>query len=292
VADETADGPSVVGEVKALVADPTQRVNLFDVFMRETLRVLGATGVDELPLNVTSLDAAAYGERITVIEGESSRLLAMLLTVSFFADREDHDRLIVDVLERLANARQAEGASTALGRLQLLPALLGLYAVGIGATAAHRVAPFARALASVEVPDGFHTSPLAEGASVHEVLHAATVGEAFDLASRWTPISDYLRRVVAPAAESIHLDGERLDAVFDDVEYVLGLVAASSGGYGTIGRFGWRRNRPERGARDRIVAGTSDELLAARLFGGARETLDETHARFEQHITETTRFWR
>ena len=98
--------------------------------------------------------------------------------------------------------------------------------------------------------------------------------------------------MLAPAAESIYLNDDRLDRVFDDVEYLLGLVAASSGAYGPIGRFGRRRNRPDRRARDRIVAETSDELLAAGLFGGVRETLNEAHARYEQHITETTRFWR
>lgn len=121
--------------LKRYLPDPVRRIDLHDLVMDATDKV--AEGVRDQPLYIDGFDWAAFQE---ALEGhrERARQLCVLLVTGVWHDSEgDHDRLWMDVLERLIQA----GAALRTGRIQqeldqgrLYPALLVHAAMGVAAT--------------------------------------------------------------------------------------------------------------------------------------------------------------
>jgi hypothetical protein len=81
-------------------------------------------------------------------------------------------------------------------------------------------------------------------------------------------------------------DDQEYDEVFDQLEYLLGMVYAHVRGDGTgpIGRFVWRRRYSGAPVPDEPLATHTSALLAAGLFDAQAETLDATKAAYDQFV--------
>ena len=62
-------GNEGVGAVKALIADPVQRVALCELFMAETSRVIDAIGHSSMRVDLTPLTTDVFRERVITIVG-------------------------------------------------------------------------------------------------------------------------------------------------------------------------------------------------------------------------------
>jgi hypothetical protein len=76
------------------------------------------------------------------------------------------------------------------------------------------------------------------------------------------------------------------DEVFDQLEYLLGMVYAHVRGDGAapIGRFVWRRQRSGAPVPDEPLATHTGALLAAGLLDAQAETLDATKVAYDQFV--------
>lgn len=138
--DRLADPPlttaMAVARLKRYLPDPVRRINLHDLVMEATDKVV--QGMKDQPLSIDGLDGAALQE-VLAAHRERSRELCALLAAGVWHDLDgDHDRLWMDVLERLLAAgttsRIGVPVQQVLEQARLYSALLVHTAVGVAAT--------------------------------------------------------------------------------------------------------------------------------------------------------------
>jgi hypothetical protein len=164
--------------------------------------------------------------------------------------------------------------------------MLAVYALGLGALAARRPAPLARVLATIRVPKMGREMPLGQAAGSWSVLDQEAMRQLPDLGQRKTPVSDYLHDRLRDVARTVVPDDNEYDEVFDQLEYLLGVVFAHARGHGIgpIGRFVWRERQSDRPVPDEPFATHTAALLSAGLFDGQREALDTTKAACDEQV--------
>jgi hypothetical protein len=125
-----------VARLKRYLPDPVRRIDLHDLVMEATDKVV--EGAKDQPLSIDGLDGAALQE-VLAAHRERSRRLCALLVAGVWHDLDgDHDRLWMDVLERLLDAgttsRMGVPIQQVLEQARLYSALLVHTAVGVAAT--------------------------------------------------------------------------------------------------------------------------------------------------------------
>jgi hypothetical protein len=229
--------------------------------------------------------AELLAQRLRANETAMSTLLALLVHAGYFADRPDHDDLLVSVLRRLASRPTDQGGYTIWTNAQQYPTMLAVYALGLGTLVAPRPSPLARALATIRVPMIGKELPLGQAIASWSVLDDNTMKQLPGLDRHKTPTSDYLHGRLRDVARSVLPDDHEYDEVFDQVEYLLGVVCAHTRrGLGPIGRFVWRRGDSEPPVPDEPFATHAAALLSAGLFDGQREVLDATKATYDEWV--------
>ena len=134
-------------------------------------------------------------------------------------------------------------AQSLLVNLQQYPTLLALYALGLGAFAADRIIPVARALGEVTVQDDRYSGPVGVTVSTFHVLDFDAVRRAFPALQRPTPVSQRLFELLRPVIAEIVPESQQQEELFDKIEYLLGITYASQLGGGSgpttraMGRF-------------------------------------------------------
>ena len=281
-----ADTAVAIAQMKRYLPDPVHRIRLHDLMMGEVSAV-----IEQVQGLSTSgqLTPEGYAERMELYERAMSTLMALLANGAYFSDRVEHDRLWVRCTELLATRPQEQAGLTVLADMQQYPTLLALYAVALGALAADRVDSIARVLTGITVQEGSEPMPVAVAAASLRVLDHDAVKRSLDgFERRKTPVSDHLCDLMGPVISSIVADQQRLEDLFDEVEYLVGIAYTVHGlGPGPVGRASWRtahsNRRPgsltKRHAQALVAAGlsNSDEHLTQML-----QTYDE-HLRSSQH---------
>ena len=274
-----ADTAVAVAQLKRYLPDPVHRIRLHDLVMGEAEAV--SEHVQGLPTS-GELTPESYVERMQLYERAMSTLMALLANGAFFSDRAEHDRLWVRCTELLATRTQQQAGLVALIRMQQYPTLLALYSLALGALAADRIDSIARVLTDITVQGGSEPAPVAVTAASWHVLRHDNVKLSLDgFERRRTPVSDHLWDLVGSARFGIVVDQQRLEDLFDEVEYLLGIAyTARRPGRGPVGRASWRTahssRRPgsltRRHAKALVAAGLfdSDEHLTQAL-----QTYDE-----------------
>lgn len=125
-----------VARLKRYLPDPVRGIDLHDLVMEATNKVV--EGMKDQPLSIDGLDAAALQE-VLEIHRERTRQLCALLVTGVWHDLDgDHDRLWMDVLERLLDAGTTRNLGIPIQQLleqaRLYSALLVHTAVGVTAT--------------------------------------------------------------------------------------------------------------------------------------------------------------
>jgi len=280
-----------VTELKRCLPDPVRRIRLHDLIMDETTRALS----DRVNLSEPQPAAENVLARYRTVETASATLLALLVTMAYFADRHEHDELLVEVLRRLAAGPVTEPRQTTFNVWEnalYYPALLAVYAVGLGCIARDRMAPFAQALARIKVhhPTGTDEK-LSSAAASWRALNPEVVKTLYE-SKRKTPVSDYLHEVLRePAHWVIPVDAD-YDRLFDELEYALGVICTADYGRGPIGRFVWR---DQYGIAGRWPVGAIDrnraDLLDAGLFEGLDAKLQEATSAYKENIKSSGLGW-
>ena len=279
-----------VAQLKRYLPDPVHRIRLHDLVMAEVHHAL------EIPLkdgNTPHPNVENVSARMREFEGACATLLPLLATLGLFADRDEHDRLLVEAIRRLALRRRVHGGYNVWIELELYPALLALYTVGLGVLSGHRLKPLAAALIGVDVPHPNGKQPLMVAVSSWSVLDAqvcnAIVVEPGK--SHRTPVSEYLHRVLRePLRSAIGSDDEYSDR-FDEFEYLVGVVSTDVHGRGPVGRFVWRRRHEADGQGNGKFEQYADQLLSGGLFDGSKEKLAEAQVTYNERLHQSGLAW-
>jgi len=282
----------LIRQVKEWVADPTKAPVLHDLLQGEAARAIEAMHDEQFaagtPYTKEELPrrAAAY-EALTEDLGRAAALVA-------YWGKTTDDRIVPRILARLANAMERGNGVVPWLEMHLYPALLVMYAGGLGAVIGRREEQLVGLLASAQVRERSEWKPNVLVLNTHGVIDHPIAKELPGLERRHTPMSDYLAEVLRPWLEGIEPDQAAFERAFDRFEYLLGLVMfdlrrqGPGGGWAPVGRLSWRGERY--GAVDgeisaEIAAAGSDwPLLRAGLFGGEQGRLTESLEGWNEHI--------
>ena len=265
------DTAVAVKQLKMYLPDPVHRIRLHELVIGEADAAIEQ--VRDLSMS-EPLGFAEYGERMAFYEQAVLGLLRLLAIGAFFSDDEEHDRLWVRCIERLATRGLARAGSVPSINMQQYPALLALYALAIGSVAANRIDPIARALGGISMrEDRVPARTLAVAVSTWEVLDLRAVNRAlFDAQRRKTPVSDHILEVMRHVASDIVPEADQQDEVFDEVEYLLGIAYAahSRNGRSPPTRAVWRFFLADTYAGNSIRS-QGHVLVAAGVFEGQEQ---------------------
>jgi hypothetical protein len=218
-----------VTRLKRSLPDPVRRIDLHDLVMDATSKV--AEGVRDQPLSIEGFDWAAFQG---VLEGHCERVrqLCALLVTGVWHDAEgDHDRLWMDVLERLiqtSTALRTGRIRHELDQARLYPALLVHAAMGVAATRRGRDAlliKLAIEIAGTIMAGTVIRLPACQIIHPYRVLDDNGVNALPRWkGNRWTyPVSHLLKADVRALIEDL-IPGDDYEDVFHGYEYRMSLL--------------------------------------------------------------------
>lgn len=286
LAKRTTTGIAVVAaEAKRYLPDPVHRIRLHDLAMDSAERALIAIDFDGNP---PSNQYPEYLAKVAELEAASAEMVTVIGVIAQFANQEDHRELLRRLLLRTASPADARlGGLTAWINLRGYPTLLALYGAGLAATATDNWSAMASTV-SLQVDDPFRDEkqavPLTSRFATWSVLDHDAVKSSFEPPGRKTPISDhlysYFDEVLRP---QLRLTEDQFAALFDEWEYLLGVVTADSRGRGPIGRFAWKSHGFGR-TPDRALTAAASSLLAVGLFEGSAENLEAVRTQYDEMV--------
>lgn len=280
-----------VAEAKRYLPDPVHRIRLVDLANRAADRALAEIDFDGYP---ASPGAESYLAKAARVEEAAAEVMAVLAVVSQFGDRLEHSAVIQRVLARLAtpSGRPGDGSNSWLS-LRRYPGLLGLYACGLGAIANDNWESLASAVIA-PVPDtrlngDGEMVPFPKVFTWLNVLDGSYLQAAYETPRR-VVASDYLydqlRGIVGNTV--LGMTDDQFAVLFDEWEYVYGVVTEGLTGSGVIGRFVYgydyilRGRTPERALRASVTS-----LATGRLFDGRPVRAFEVQDAFNERVRES-----
>ena len=241
---------AAVASLKRYLPEPRYRIQLSDLIDKTVDRVVEMISGEAFAVQggptPTSESVTA---RVRHYEAACSMLLAMATVGGFWAE-EEHYRVWQQALERLGSKTLNSGTPMWL-ELQLYPATLLLYVLGLGAVVADRLPFLGQMLTTTlrrkhqeDVPAVQILPPCCQFQSF---LGGAKVMKNLEgMEKRLLPLNDWIHEALRLHVERIIPDSERYTVVFDKLEILMALSYAheadrSSGRYWVPpGAFGYR----------------------------------------------------
>ncbi|ORB84460.1 hypothetical protein B1987_12370 [Mycobacterium kansasii] len=173
-----------VARLKRCLHDPTRKIELHDLVVLYVDKV--SDSAKSQPTHMAQPDGQALQDIFDGYRSATSPLLHLLVTGVWHDSDGVHDRLWLDVLERLTTMRTPidNAYHDYLDRARLYPALLAATAIGVTAVARGRESLAFRLLNEVAVRDwtrGREPLPLAQALHVNHILNKAII----DSFPRW-----------------------------------------------------------------------------------------------------------
>jgi hypothetical protein len=271
---------------KSLLASSSTSIELHDFVMGEVRVFLAATSEDAFAMSEAYTDDDLL-ERLSRYEAAVGDLSIVLACVAFWA-QPSNEIVLLKALSRSTDRLNVRSGQSAWLALRWYPAILETYSSGIAAVQGRRY----DSLASI-----FFATP---GESEHgrdERFFVGAISRAILELNRasvfqripghehqYTPMSEYLFKVLQPSLDDALFVGADYERAFDEFEVLLALsvvdlhVQAGEHVWGPTGRFGWKQQHG-RGPLTIVTdaarhAGGDWGPLKAGLFGGEMERFE------------------
>lgn len=283
-----------VARLKKFLPDPVHRIRLHDLLAGETQAAVSQIeSLEAQPIQDPQDGQQQIDSRAGAYETATATLLRLLIVGGRFSDREEHDRLWAECVSGLANSEKLRSGEMREIAMQFYPTLLALYAVALGSAVADRIHPIAHTLTTVTMspPPRSQTVP----GQVSVVVAMDIVDEAMFPASagrnRATRLSEHLLGVLRPAAADVIPRSGRLEDLFDEAEYLLGLACTAQSESESFyimcpASRAIRRQPGDRRLPGSLVARHERTLIAHRVFrdaGHLSETRDAYNRNMQEH---------
>lgn len=237
----------VVASAKRHMADPNGAIALHDLVTEVVEGTLRKFGSEQYPTDA-GFSPEVFTGRVESFERSSSLVRQLGATLGQWVQNERADT-VQYLIQRLTSIRQSTSGSTTLMELELYPAVLAFYSIGLNAVARRRFDVLRQVMTSpVHIP---HEELDRAGL----VLNAWAVGDyrqwrTLDgLEGHHTPQSDRIWEVTNRLIPKSSPAGSDLLAVFDQFEYLVCLNYGyelyrdqpNESNWMPFGRFIWRR---------------------------------------------------
>jgi hypothetical protein len=279
-------------DIKRVVADPTAGPTLNDLVNAEAGRLIEGLRGNEFDLGAPLSNEAVIArlDGYAALTADLARAVALGARWSGDSVRPIWPTLI----ERVVDATDRASGQTLWVDLSRYPGVLLLYASGVGALAGGRYDNLRAILLEPRLRYHNEWRPAVEILYPGAVLDPRQAARMVGLPDTFAPISDRIAADVRPLVTDVAPDDAAFNRLFDRFEYMLGLVYvdATKTEWGPAGRFAADQygtgidQQVEAEIKD---AGASWAPLAAGLFGGSAERLEESLGRWRKHVEEARR---
>ncbi|HET9853135.1 MAG TPA: hypothetical protein VFP56_11600 [Candidatus Limnocylindrales bacterium] len=275
-------GEEFVTRIKQVAADPAAGPMLNDLLDAEAGRLIAALGGDEFGLGVTLSDDGVIDrlDRYAALTGDLARAVALGARWSGDLVRPIWPALI----ERVVGAVDRAGGQATWVDLSQYPGALLLHAAGVGALAGNRYDNLRAILLEPHVLYRNERRMAIEVLNSQAVMDPNQAARVDGLSNTFAPLSERLAADLRPVLADVVADETVFGRLFDRFEYLLGLVYldVTKTAWAPTGRF----SADQYGTGiDQVVeaeikaAGTSWGPLAAGLFGGSSDRLEDALGR-------------
>lgn len=276
---------------KKYVVEDRYRVQLYDLVMGEAEQAMSSFNVFPTSLQIPP---ESYLLRIKHYEAIMERLLCVLVNVAYWGEPSSITCL-VGTIERLMGLKGNLGGFDYLIDLQLYPATLAFYAVGLGFVTAGNYRGFTALVKEFRTGAGemnHRIEPASERLQLQGSIKSEVVNQALE-SRNYTPGSDRVSELFAPIFQKYLPSVIDYEGSFDRFEFLNALVLADSRASKDRNICGWRgrwvwRNRENGGHISELLKEERNQLgpkwppVEAGLFVSV-ERFDEI---LERHRTE------
>ena len=289
--------------IKELISSNNSQIKLHDFSIEEVRRFLSATSEDSFATSGQFSDEE-FLERISSYEFHSKDLSMIVACLSHWANDNQLGSLTKIVSRSCDRLLESRGGLVVWANLRWYPLLLIIYHAGIAALEGKNY----KSLASI-----FYTklgsSEYDDSGSFFALKVASAAGDLVDVFKRipdhernYTPLSEYLYKLVQPELDDMLFLGKGYEDVFDEFEILFALVVADlkkqedSYVWGPIGRFGWKNRRHGTSPFQKLRNEASQYRnnwgpIKAGMFGGQYERFEEVAELYQTEILASLRWF-
>lgn len=292
-----------VGYVKELISSNNSQIKLHDFAIEEVRRFLSATSEDSFATS-GQFSQEEFLERISSYELYSKDLSMIVACLSHWANEIQLNSLTKIISRSCDRLLESRGGLVIWVNLRWYPLLLVMYHAGIAALEGKNY----KSLASIFFTKlGSTDYDSSASYFVHKAGNVAgDLADAFkkipDHERQYTPLSEYLYKLVQPELDDMLFLGKGYEDVFDEFEVLFALVVADlrkqedSHFWGPIGRFGWKNRRgrisPFQKLRNEAAQHRNDwGPIKAGMFGGQYERYEEVAELYQKEILTNLRWY-
>lgn len=289
--------------IKELISSNSSQIKLHDFAIEEVRRFLSATSDDSFATNDQFSDEELL-ERISSYERHSKDLSMIVACLSHWANENQLTALTKIISRSCDRLLESRGGVEGWLNLRWYPLLLVIYNAGVSALEGKNY----KSLTSI-----FYTklgsSDYGESSSFFALKVGEAAGELLDVFKRipdhnrnYTPLSEYLYKLVQPELDDMLFLGKGYEDLFDEFEILFALVVADlnkqkdSYVWGPVGRFGWKNRRhgtsPFQKLRNEAAQYKNNwGPIKAGMFGGQYERFEEVAELYQKEILDSLRWY-
>ncbi len=282
----------LITTLEKYLVDDRNRINLFKLTHTNVEILYSKLQEDFLDLMGKNPSGELIKGKMDYYDTLCENTLALLINGCYWSQPEQN-RYWIKAIERIANAKNAQGGYIHLINLQYYPALLLMYGAGVAAIASENFHLLKGLWLNANVYENREKKPLLSQVFPGGVIDKDIINQALGKSYR-TPVSDRLYETLRPEFSMFIPEDEEFADIFDLFEYMLGmqfgyLMSEPDSGHfwGPIGRFHWRHySRGDEGPRHFVAEeikqkGNDWSPLKAGLFGGTLDSLETTKQRYD-----------
>jgi hypothetical protein len=259
VVEETTPKPltpdAASAKVKEYLADDSHRIQLHDLVMTQSNELAQKIVGPEFPAQIRSPQIVdAIKQRLQRFE-EISQVALTIMVAGCYHGTQAHEKLWIDLIERVANPGDNQGGSVVLLNMRLYPALLLSYGGGMAAVASGHYGTLFGLLTKPKVTDHHGgQQPLLSGLSDYYVIEKDVVNEVMGR-QKYAPLSERFFQLLREHFRVLIHNNRNYQRCFDRFEYMRSLLEVDvTGDVRTVGCYGWRWKFPEEDVRKEIEA--------------------------------------
>lgn len=289
--------------VKELISCEKSHIKLHDFVVEEVRRFLSSTNEDSFANNGHFSDKELL-QRLSSYEIYTKDLSAIVACLAHWSTETQLIALTKIVSRSCDRLLELQNGITAWLNLRWYPLLLLVYNAGISAIESKNY----KSLSSMFYTK-LGTSQYGNDESffVQKVANAASdLTDVFkkipDHERNYTPISEYLFKLLQPDLDDLFFLGKGYESAFDEFEVLFALVAADLNKqndkyvWGPIGRFGWKHRGRQRSPFNKVIEeakGYKDQWppIKAGMFGGSYERFEAIAEIFQKEILDELRWY-
>jgi hypothetical protein len=282
-----------ITRAKKLLADESSSIQLHDFIIDEVRRFLTETSEDHFPVQ-GAFSTEALLERIAKYEDSVSDLSGLMACVAYWA-RPTHKPILQKALSRSADRLESQVGRAQWVDLSWYPLIIALYCSGIAAVDGQRYDSLANILYSKLGTAQYHRKEQSFVEAVTTGMLGLLRHDVFKqlpgYETNYTPLSEYLFKILQPQLDDIFFIGKNYERSFDEFEVLLALVSGdvTNRFWGPLGRFGWKHYSQDHAPFARVLeeakaAGDNWLPIKSGLFGGSPQRFTEVAEEFQKTL--------